>query len=33
MLEERSKMRDIYQALRKLDPARAELYFNTYILP
>jgi tetratricopeptide (TPR) repeat protein len=30
---ERDKMREVYQALRRLDGARAELYFNTYILP
>ena len=33
VLDERGKMREIYQILRKLDSARAEQYFNTYILP
>jgi Flp pilus assembly protein TadD len=32
-LGERGKTREIYQVLRKLDPSRAERYFNTYILP
>ncbi|SDA14314.1 Tetratricopeptide repeat-containing protein [Nitrosospira sp. Nsp18] len=32
-LDERDRMRGIYQTLRKLDLARAERYFNTYILP
>ena len=30
---ESARMREVYQALRELDRARAELYFNTYILP
>ncbi len=29
----RDKVREIYQTLRKLDPAKAEQYFNTLILP
>jgi Flp pilus assembly protein TadD len=30
---ESARVREVYQALRELDRARAELYFNTYILP
>jgi hypothetical protein len=30
---ESARGREVYQALRELDRARAELYFNTYILP
>lgn len=30
---ESASMREVYQALRELDRTRAELYFNTYILP
>jgi len=30
---ERAKMNEIYRALGELDRAKAELYFNTYILP
>jgi len=26
-------VREIYQTLRKLDPAMAEKYFNSFILP
>ena len=33
ILGERSRIREVYQALRKLDSKRAEQYFNTYILP
>ncbi|MEO6825625.1 MAG: hypothetical protein ABI167_13030 [Nitrosospira sp.] len=33
LLGERGKIRGVYQALRKLDPPRAERYFNTYMLP
>ncbi len=33
VLGERSRIREVYQALRKLDSKRAEQYFNTYILP
>jgi Flp pilus assembly protein TadD len=32
-LGERRKVREIYQTLRKLSPAKAESYFNSYILP
>jgi hypothetical protein len=30
---ESARVREVYQALRELDRARTELYFNTYILP
>jgi hypothetical protein len=30
---ERSEMNEIYRILHELDPSKAELYFNTYILP
>ena len=30
---QRDKVREIYQTLRKLDPAMAEKYFNALILP
>ncbi len=30
---QRDKVREIYQTLRKLDPARADKYFNAFILP
>ena len=33
LLGERGKIRGVYQALRKLDPSRAERYFNAYMLP
>lgn len=33
ILGERGKIRGIYQTLRKLNPRKAEQYFNTYILP
>jgi hypothetical protein len=33
ILDERDRIREIYQTLRKLDSSRAERYFNTYILP
>jgi tetratricopeptide (TPR) repeat protein len=33
ILDERDRIREIYQTLHKLDPSRAERYFNTYILP
>jgi tetratricopeptide (TPR) repeat protein len=33
ILGERDKIRGIYKTLRKLNPTKAEQYFNTYILP